>query len=404
LVNPVTDTEKRANADSSRALTRRGVLSGVTASCLTVGCMAVPPIQMNPSIEHYPTIPRGKSLAGLAETKGIKFGSAAAFEHIFDDRAYRSALEKDCAVVVPENEMKWRELQPKPGYFDWRKADLLVEYCEDVSLLCRGHTLLWQEGTPKWVRRKEYSQSTAELLTTHISTVVSRYKGRIFSWDVVNEALGDEDGKGGGLRETFWSQELGLDHVDLAFRTAAEADPNAILTYNENQLTGSDQQTAEKRSALISLVEGMQGRGVPIHAVGIQSHLSSCNSFDEDTYARFLGDIADLGLQIFLTELDVSDRCFPSEYAVRDENVASLVEAVLTVALENSATKLITTWGLSDRYNWWNDVLDRHDGLPMRSHVYDEAMLRKPVWQSIAGALERAPARAPLEMPRAVSG
>ena len=368
---------------------RRSILSGTAASLLAAGCMAVPPLHIDRSTDHYPKNTDDLTLRGLAKKKGLKFGAAVNADELQDNAAHRKAFIQDCSLLATKNELKWWHLQPRPGDYNWSEADWLIDFADQHDMVVHGHTLVWHEGNARWVVEDTDEEEAQPRLIKHIRDVVGRYKGRIQAWDVVNEAVDPLDDRDDGLRETFWLERLGVGHIDLAFRIAHEADPDAVLIYNDYGLERGSELSIEKRAATLRLLEGMVSRDVPIQALGIQSHLSSCwDDFSQETLAAFLQDVADLGLEIIVSELDVIDRCYAADFAERDQLVSAVYDRFLEVALDQPAVKSVTTWGLSDRFTWLNEFRPRQDGLKVRALPYDDNMRRKPAWQSLASAFK----------------
>lgn len=373
---------------------RRSILSGTAASLLAAGCMAVPPLHINRSTDHYPKNTDDLTLRGVAGEKGLKFGAAVNAHELRDNAAHRQAFIRDCSLLATKNELKWWHLQPRPGDYNWAQADWLVDFAHQHNMIVHGHTLVWHEGNARWVVEETDQEEAQPRLIKHIRDVVGRYRGKIHAWDVVNEAVDPLDDRDDGLRETFWLEKLGVEYIDLAFRTAHEVDPDAVLIYNDYGLERGAELSIEKRVATLRMLEGMVSRDVPIQALGIQSHLSSCwDDFSQETLAEFLQQVADLGLEIMVSELDVIDKCYPADFAERDQRVSEVYDRFLEVALDQPAVKTITTWGLSDRFTWLNEFRPRQDGLKVRSLPYDDNMRRKPAWQSLADAFNNADER-----------
>ena len=186
----------------------------------------------------------------------------------------------------------------------------------------RGHNFVWHRALPPWFATYVTPQNAEQVLVNHIETVAGRYKGRIHSWDVVNEAIQVSDNLPNGMRNSPWQKVL-PNYIDIAFRTARRVDPHAILTYNDYGIEAEDAASTAKRSAVLALVRGMQQRGVPIDAVGIQSHIHAGPKY---TYGpalqQFMADIQKLGLKMMLTEMDVNDRDLPADIPTRDNAVA----------------------------------------------------------------------------------
>lgn len=205
--------------------------------------------------------------------------------------------------LTAENEMKPENLQPKENQFTFEVADQFVTFAEQHNKKMRGHTLVWHNQTPDWMfTNPDGSEASRELLLQrmqhHISTVVNRYKGKIYSWDVVNEVI--DDNQDLFYRESKWLKLVGEDFIEKAFRYTHEADPNALLFYNDY-----NECFPEKRDKIYQLVKSLKDKGVPIHGVGMQGHWNLSKPSLDDIRAA-IEKYASLGLQIQVTELDVS--------------------------------------------------------------------------------------------------
>jgi endo-1,4-beta-xylanase len=237
------------------------------------------------------------------------------------------------------------------------------------------------------------------MLVERVTSMCSRYAGRMHSWDVVNEVLNSESDRPDKLRDSKYLQLLGPSYLDTAFHAAREADPKALLVINDYNLEYNTDGNETKRQAMLALIDGFKQRGTPIDAVGIQSHLwmERRDTFDQTVFAKFLQDIADRGLQTMITEMDVIDVGAPSDPAARDAAVASMYKDFLDVALASPAMKTVVTWGLSDRDSWithYNmDDFRRPDGLPPRPLPFDADLKPKPAYSAMAEAFKAAPGR-----------
>lgn len=344
------------------------------------------------------------SLAVLARDRGIRFGSTMGGGN-FADPAYRRLNAAQCALVVPETEMKWVALRPDAQRFDFREADAIVSWARAQGLGIRGHTLLWhfERWMPEWTRTHEYGADpraeAARLLVTHVDTVARRYASVVDSFDVVNEAIDPDTGL---LRETVLSRPLGAEAViNLAFRTARAAAPRAQLVYNDFMSWRSDD--ARHRDAVLRLLERLRTRGTPVDALGIQSHLGSkyseaptgLGALDERGWRQFLDAVTAMGYDLLVTELDVHDNPLPGAIGPRDHAIAAHTRAYLDLMLSYPQCRTVTCWGLSDRYSWLQPLRPRPDGLSKRPLPYDDAFAAKPMRDAIAAAFTAAAPRPP---------
>lgn len=330
-----------------------------------------------------------KALGELAEAKGITFGSAISGNSL-QDLSLESVFARECRIAVPESGLKWAALRPTPESFDFRAADALYNFCKSRGIKFRGHTLVWEQALPKWFSAAVTQQNAAKAMTDHISAVVRHFAGKMHSWDVVNEAFQIEDGRPDGLKITPWLRFIGPEYIENAFHAAHEADPQAMLVYNENWLEPADSVTDKKRNAVLALLTRLKKANVPVHALGIQCHLFVDTSTSNASFQRFLQQVSDLGLEIMITEMDVRDKNAPADVAMRDRLVASQYYKHLSFMLQFAAVKTVITWGLTDRYTWIATHDPRPDGMPVRPLPYDAQLKPKPAWDAIRNAFEEA--------------
>lgn len=292
-----------------------------------------------------------------------------------EDASDRHVIDTHFNSYTAENEMKWQRIQPEEGKFHFKYADALVELGERNNATIIGHTLLWHNQTPDWVFEDPDGQpASRELvlsrLRTHIETVVSRYKGRVHGWDVVNEAFNED----GSWRETKWRDALGDDYIAETFRIVHGVDPEAHLYYNDYNLY-----KPEKRDATVALVKSLLERGIPVHGVGIQGHYGLGHpplNLLEDAIIAF----GDLGVEVMITELDVSVLPFPESDVwgadlsinfelsaelnpyvdglpddVRLEQDAHFADLFAVFLRHREVMGRVTFWNLNDGTSWKNN-------------------------------------------------
>jgi endo-1,4-beta-xylanase len=320
----------------------------------------------------------GAPLAGL-----IPYGSAVRAGALESDPSYREAIIANCQLVVAEGEMKWADIRPTRGEYRFEKADAIIDFARQNKIEVRGHTLAWYGGLPRWVDEINSRAEAERELVDHIRTVVSRYRGAIPSWDVVNEPLVDFPESSASLRPCVWTKHLGADYLTIALRTTAVADPSARLVLNEYDVEFKGARYAAKRRALLQLLRTLRDKGVPLHGVGLQAHLFADRAIDRDGLQAFLAEIAALKLDVLITELDVVDYELPGKVSERDALVAKKASEFLAAVSEVVRPKAILTWGLSDRYTWVPIYFTRPDGMPNRPLPLDANLKRKPLFDVI---------------------
>jgi len=326
-------------------------------------------VQSVPDAGTY--VPTEPSLRELAGTHGVSIGAAVSATPLRCDPTYAEALRYEFNLVATENALKFGPVHPEPDRYDWRNADDIVDLAEAQGMLVRGHTLVWHHQLPRWIEEGEWTrQELMDVLHEHIVTVVGRYKGRIYAWDVVNEAV-----DGNELRDTIWLRTIGHEYIDMAFRWAHEADPDALLFYNDYGSEGMN----VKSDAIYDLVAGMRERGLPIDGVGLQMHVIA--GLAPGHVHENMDRLAALGLQVHVTELDVRIRGTPTATALAIQ--ARTYQHVAETCLAAHNCTALVTWGLSDRYSW---IPGQFPGwgaaLPL-----DEAFQPKPAYYALADAL-----------------
>jgi endo-1,4-beta-xylanase len=351
----------------------------------------------------------GEPLKVLAARKGLRFGNAigimndrAGATH-FRNPAYRALMARECGVLVAENESKWQALQPKPGPHDFRLADELFGWAKQQGMQLRGHCLVWQDPRwlPKWVSRRSYDATGAEAeLRSHIAAVCGHFGKDVYSYDVVNEAVNPASGE---LIANALNRKMGaLEQIALAFQLAREHAPHAQLVYNDYMGPGKD--SAQHRAGVLKLLAGLKARGAPVHALGLQSHIGAWGAAgDSGARARslrdwraFLDEASGMGLDLLVTEFDVSDKELPADVAQRDAEAAGIARDFLELTLSYPRCRDFLLWGMSDDVSWlqtWKDA-KRRDGLPSRPTPYDAQLRAKPMRSAIADVLKAMPARA----------
>ena len=324
---------------------RLGARGAIVAAALivAVGCSSdVAGPQRNVPTD---TTPPPSPLRQIALTRGLRFGAAVdrLFRNDAEGAQFKLLLSREFSVLTPENDMKHQRLQPSRGVYTFTRADSMVAFAEASGMQVRGHTLVWHAQNATWLTAGNWTSAEARaLLIDHVRHVVEHYRGRVVAWDVVNEALNDD----GTLRATIWSGLIGPDYIELAFRTAHAADPQALLFYNDYSIEGSN----PKSDSAYALVQRLLGVGVPIHGIGFQGHFTvgglPAKSVLDSNIARF----AALGLKVHFTELDI--RMPQPSTAAQQATQAENYRDVVDVCVRQPACTTIVTWGVTDRETW----------------------------------------------------
>ena len=282
---------------------------------------------------------------------------------------------KQFNTLTGENVMKWEKIEPRENHFDWEGADALVDFAAANNMEVAGHVLVWHQQTPDWVFEDgKGGPATREQLLArmknHIDQVVGRYRGRVQSWEVVNEALNED----GTLRVTPWLEIIGEDYLEKAFEFAHQADPEAKLYYNDYNLF-----KPEKAAGARKLIQSLRDKGLVVHGAGMQGHYGWDNPADIGEFEAALAGFANMGLEVYITELDVSVIPFPdpenwgadislnmelnAQYNPYPDGLpddmaqkqAKQYKALFQVLLDHKdAVGRVTFWGINDGHSWKN--------------------------------------------------
>lgn len=336
-------------------------------------------------------------LRDVAADAGLYFGSDSDFYFRDVVPAYEVLFLNQCALYV--GNISWGVVAPDPVHEN-DEADPNVAVALANGLRLTGSHLLWYRSTPKWFETLSKTEAQ-EAVAKHIQHMAEFYRGRCFSWNVVNEAIEPRENGPYGLRiNNSLARTLGPEFFFDAFREARTADPGALLLYNDYDLELDTPEQEARRSALLHLLDRMQKAQVPIDGVGLQSHLrfNRFNAFNETIYRRFLQDLAARGMKIVISEIDVDDIGMPLDTKIRDQQVAQVYARFLAVALDEIAVVALVTWGLCDAYSWHNRTqyfpeYIRPDHQPQRPLLFDADLHAKPAFYAVLDALKQAPRR-----------
>ncbi|MBB6142371.1 endo-1,4-beta-xylanase [Silvibacterium bohemicum] len=330
-----------------------------------------------------------RSLRAHAEQRGLLVGCAVVPDRLTGEPPYGSVVAEQANLLVAENAMKWGALRPAPGKFDFRGADEILAFAAGHKQKVRGHNLCWHESIPKWFDGAVTRDNARQFLVQHIQTVAGRYAGKLHSWDVVNEAIDTKSDRPDALRKSPWLELIGPDYIELAFRTARQADPAALLTYNDYGIENDSADNREKRGQVLQLVRRMKDRGVPIDAVGVQSHLTVTDPAPGAGLQEFVRELRRMGLQVFVTELDINERKLEGSIAERDAAIAKLYKDYVTMMVAEPNVSAVLTWGITDRYTWLDGPkYARIDGKPQRCLPFDSDYQPSPAFFAYRDALD----------------
>ena len=332
----------------------------------------------------------------------FRIGAAISGNQIMGkDSVAMAIVVKHFNTITPENVMKWDTIHPKPGVYNFEKADRYVEFGEKNHMFIICHTLVWHNQIPSWVFEDGSGNSVGrdallKRLHDHIFTIMSRYRGRINGYDVVNEAIGDD----GQLRKTKWLEIIGEDYIQKAFEFAHEADPQAELYYNDYNV----EQPAKRNPVLIKLIQDLKSKNIRIDGVGIQGHWH-LNTPKLAVVDSAIQAFSNLGLKVMITELDINvlpqppmtsgadvstNVAFQKQYNPYPENLPDSIQEKLAnryadifkVFVKNKGkVQRVTFWGVSDNQSWLNNwPVKGRTNYPL---LFDRKYQPKPAFYSV---------------------
>lgn len=331
------------------------------------------------------------SLKDEARGRGLIYGSDSDV-HITTAPAPYKALFLQQAELYGAN-LSWGAVTPNapppdPQVDDPNNAQLLLPVTS-----CH---LIWHQALPAWVAAITDQTTLQNAMTAHINGMGTAYAGKVFSWNVVNEAIDPPEGRPDGLRNDIFTKLIGYGYLDFSFKAARAANaPNVLLVLNDHGLEPNTALAAQRRATMLTILQQFKSVGTPCDALGVQAHLNLTDQFDGRVWADFLAQVSALGYKILITEFDVNDTGFMGTVADRDEAVANLTRRFMTATLANTAVVSVVTWGLSDLYSWIKPAngFTRADGMPSRPLPFDAAFQPKLMFNALLLAIMDAPLR-----------
>jgi endo-1,4-beta-xylanase len=351
------------------------VLAGAMLAAQT-GCGGKTPVAPT-----TPTAPSGlpgiqaEPLRDAARASGKLVGAAVQSGFLGDNR-YAGVLGRHFNYLTAEYEMKWDAIERTQGVNNFGGGDAIVAFGQANGMQIKGHALIWHGSVPGWVG----ALSAADLrvaVEAHIRSVAEHYRGRVIAWDVVNEAIADD---GSGLRNTVFRQKLGDQYIADAFRLARQADPQALLFYNDYGGEGLN----VKSDRIYSLVQGLRAQGVPIDGVGLQMHITATNPPSDANIAANIRRLVSLGLSVNISEMDVRIRDVPGTLPVRLDVQKSVYHSIVGVCVAEPRCDGVTFWGFTDAHSWIDAQFGADDPL-----IFDEQYAVKPAYYGVLDALWR---------------
>jgi len=321
-----------------------------------------------------PTVP-ADPLRDAANVSGKMIGTAVQ-SGLLRTPPYDTVAARHFNYLTAEYEMKMGVIAQSPGFNDYGPGDAIVGFAMANGMRVKGHALVWHGSVPSWVE----ALSPADLrpmFENYIRDVAAHYRGRVFAWDVVNEAVADD---GSGLRDTVFRRKLGDGYVAEAFRLARQADPAARLIYNDYGGEGLN----TKSNRIYELVRSLVAEGVPIDGVGLQMHITASNPPNAASVAANVRRLADLGLTVNISEMDVRIRDAPGTAQARLELQKTVYKSMVGVCVEEMRCDGVTFWGFTDAHSWIDSRFGADDPL-----LFDDQYVAKPAFFGVLEALLR---------------
>jgi endo-1,4-beta-xylanase len=352
-----------------RVTAKSSILAATAAVAIAAGVWLIAPTTAASTVNSPPAPVEDQSLRTLGQRHGLFVGTAVDMAALNDpaDPQYRSLVSEQFSTVTPENVMKWDTLEPTRGTYNWGPADDLVAFARANNQRVRGHVLVWHNQLPGWLTAgvADGSIGTDELralLKKHITDVVNHFKGKIWQWDVVNEAVTDNFDSPPEIHfKGFWFEHLGSGYIADAFRWARAADPKALLFYNDYNIEAFGGENATDKTFFVyNMVKQLQAARVPIDGVGSQGHLGTqYGNYDALQVSSALRRFSDLGLATALTEVDVRSQMTAGVLAGQSSEINPRLQAsagnfsvLMQACLSDRHCLSFTVWGFTDKHSW----------------------------------------------------
>jgi endo-1,4-beta-xylanase len=347
------------------------VLAALALAFVACGHDASPTAPATPSTPAANPDP----LRAAADAAGKLVGAAVQSSFLSDPR-YSAVFDRHFNYVTAEYEMKWDPIERTRGSEDFSGGDAIAAYASAHGMQVKGHALVWHQAVPSWVGGLAAADLRIEL-ERHIRSVAAHYRGRVLAWDVVNEAIDDN---GFGLRASIFRQKLGDGYIADAFRIARQADPEALLFYNDYSGEG----LGGKSDAIYDLVRGLLAQGVPIDGVGLQMHIRAAAPPSDASVAANMRRLAALGLRVNISEMDVRVGDIGGATPANLDRQKSVYHSLVGVCVAEPACHAMTFWGFTDAHSW---IYNQYG--PDAPLLFDTQLAPKPAFFGVFDACMR---------------
>lgn len=309
----------------------------------------------------------------IADKSGMVFGLAVKAGDIYTPETVK-IMKSHFNLIVPEDSMKWVNIRPKKDFWNWSDMDAMVAFAEKNNMKIKGHTFLWQDQNGPYVHSLKTREEAVELLTEHITTIMTRYKGRVSEYDVANEIFNED----GTMRDTIWRRLIGDDFLDIAFKAARAADPAAklILCDYNTEYAGT-----AKGDASYELVKELKARGVPIDGVAFQLHCMAEIPFNEEAIRENVRRFHEMGVTCSFSEVDVRIKLPADEVTIGLQN--NVYERLAAIARTEPGAKSLILWGLSDKGSWIPRAFPGFGS----ANIFDKDMKKKSAYHALMKGL-----------------
>ena len=358
----------------SDGLMGRGVRSG--RGMAAVACALVVGLGWATDVawaQRPPTQRGAPSLREAGDDAGVLVGTAVVPELLKDSR-YAEVLAREFNVLVPQDVMAWGNVHPQAEQWNFEPVDTLMAFAEKHKMKVIGHALVNPRQLPAYINAEMSADQMRAALREHITKLVGHYKGKVYAWNVVCDAVDDQE----GLRKSVLLEKLGEDYIADAFRAAHEADPDALLLYDDH---GADALNA-KSDRVYELVRKLWAAQVPVRGVGLQMHLSVSDPPDAGDVAKNIDRLRKVGLLVFISAMDVRTNDVPGDRADRLQAQGKVYRLIAAAALRGQSVSGITFWGFTDSHSWIDAEFGPDDPL-----LFDENYNAKPSYRAVLTAL-----------------
>lgn len=372
-------TKMRFYSPYERWLTRRALLQALAllgvSTALPLGLGACSPARQ---------LSRAREPEGLRSLLNTRqyFGVAVDARHLADT-PYAAAIAKHANILVPENDLKWRVIQPQAGAFNFSAYQKLAAFAQENNQSMRGHTLVWHTGLPKWAEKILLHGGKAEvrsMLHAHLQETLQQTATLVHDWDVVNEAVSPHSRRKDFLRANSpWFKALGPDYITEAFSAVHSLNPTLTLTYNDYSMEYADAAGIRRRSGVLQLLQRLKQQGVPIHQLGLQSHLQCHRPLAGKAFTDFLRTVQQLGIKIIVTELDLNLAKLSGTDSERLNLGAHYAATYLKMIAEVQLLDTIICWGLSTPYSF----MTKKDRSTLHPLPLDNNLAPLPLWHAV---------------------